>query len=150
MRRKVSAAEGRRFGSTSITPEKSQFDIQGVLTKYGAEASQWTVMPSGYTLRFVVGGRSYLFEIPRLKDDPQEVRRLFRVVYWYLDTMLAAMDAGLFTPEKVFLAFLEVAPNLTLHSAMERSDGVAGIRKALGGGQLALEAPAHTDEDEED
>jgi hypothetical protein len=137
-RRTPSASEGKRFGTTGITPEKSQFDIQGVLTKYKAEASQWTVMPSGYTLRFRISGRNYLFVIPRLESDPQETRRLFRVVFWYLDTMLAAMDSGLFTPEKVFLAFLEVAPEVTLSSALD--EHLPEVRRALGGGQLALEA----------
>lgn len=139
-RRKVSASEGKRFGTTTITPEKSMFDIQGVLTKYRAEAHQWTVIRESYTLRFRITGRNYLFTIPKLESDPQETRRLFRVVFWYLDTMLAAMDSGLFTPEKVFLAFLEVAPDLTLADAMHTVDGYAGVRRALGGNRLALES----------
>jgi hypothetical protein len=139
-RKKASAAEGKRFGTTTIAPEKSMFDIQGVLTKYDAQASQWTVMPDAYTLRFRVNGRNYLMRIPRLDDDPQETRRLFRVVFWYLDTMLAAMDSGLFTPERVFLAFLEVAPDVTLSAVLEDPERIGAIRVALGGGQLALEA----------
>jgi hypothetical protein len=77
--------------------------------------------------------------IPRIDDDQQETRRLFRVVYWYLDTMLAAMDSGLFTPERVFLAFLEVAPEVILSEVLDDPDRVAAVRAALGGGQLALE-----------
>ena len=138
-RKPISKAEGRRFGTTTITPEKSQFDIQGVLTKYGTEASQWTVEPSRFTLRFRMNGRNYLFVVPRLPDDQQETRRLFRVLFWYLDTMLAAMDSDLFNPEKLFLAFLEVAPDVTLGGALESNDRLLAIRNALGGGQLALE-----------
>lgn len=139
-RRQVSKAEGKRFGTTTIAPEKSMFDIQGVLTKYDAEASQWTVMPDAYTLRFRVNGRNYLMRIPKHEGDWQETRRLFRVVFWYLDTMLAAMDAGLFTPEKVFLAFLEVAPDVTLSAVLDDPERVGAVRAALGGGMLALEA----------
>lgn len=138
-RRQPSAAEGKRFGTTTIAPEKSMFDIQGVLTKYAAQASQWTVMPDAYTLRFRVNDRNYLMRIPRFDTDQQETRRLFRVVYWYLDTMLAAMDSGLFTPEKVFLAFLEVAPDVTLSVVLDDPERLTAIRGALGGQQLALE-----------
>lgn len=135
----VSASEGKRFGSTTIAVEKSMFDIQGVLTKYGVEASQWTTEASRFTLRFRLTGRNYLFVILRLEADPQETRRLFRVLFWYLDTMLAAMDSDLFNPERLFLAFLEVAPDLTLGGALEDGKGLIAIRQALGGGQLALE-----------
>jgi hypothetical protein len=139
-RKTPSASEGKRFGTTSTAPEKSMFDIQGVLTKYKAEGSQWTILPESYTLRFRVNARNYLMVIPVRAEDPQETRRLFRVVYWYLDTMLAAMDAGLFTPEKVFLAFLEVAPDATLSDVLADPSRLDKIRAALGGGQLALEA----------
>jgi len=143
-RKPKSAAEGKRFGTTQIAPEKSMFDIQGVLTKYEAEASQWTVMPDAFTLRFRVNQRNYLMRIPRHEADQQETRRLFRVVFWYLDTMLAAMDSGLFTPEKVFLAFLEVAPEVTLSQALDEPERLAAIRGALGGERLAL-TPAEED-----
>jgi hypothetical protein len=139
-RKAPSASEGKRFGTTTIAPEKSMFDVQGVLTKYRAEASQWTIMPESYTLRFRVNARNYLMAIPVRAEDPQETRRLFRVVFWYLDTMLAAMDAGLFTPEKVFLAFLEVAPDVTLSAVLDDPQRMSQVRAALGGGQLALEA----------
>ncbi len=135
-----SAADGKRFGTTSIAIEKTQFSIQKLLTKWGAEASQWTFMPTGYNLRFRLNNRNYMFAIPLLEDDPQEVRRLFRVIFWYLDTMLAAQDSGLFTPEKVFLAFLEVAPDTTLSSFLDDPTKLTEIRNILGGGQLALEA----------
>ena len=110
-----------------------------MLTKYGVEASQWTVEPSRFTLRFRLTGRNYLFVIPRLESDPQETKRLFRVVFWYLDTMLAAMDSGLFTPEQVFLAFLEVAPDVTLSAVLEDPERIDAMRAALGGGMLAFE-----------
>jgi hypothetical protein len=119
-RRTPSRAEGKRFGTTTITPKKSQFDIQGVLTKYGVEASQWTMLADRRVLRFRLNGRNYLFTIRRDDADQQEVRRLFRVLFWYLDTLLAAFDSDLFTPEKVLLAFAEVAPDVTLHEAMEQ------------------------------
>jgi len=135
----VSAAEGKRFGTTTIPPEKSQFDIQGVLAKYGVEASQWTVLPDRYVLRFRLNERNYLFTIHKYEQDMQETRRLFRVLYWYLDTLLAATDSDLFTPERMMLAFAEVAPDVTMSDALESSDGIEGIRRALGGARLMLE-----------
>lgn len=137
--KKSTSAEGKRFGTTTIKPEKSMFDIQGVLTRYDAEASQWTVMPDAYTLRFRIDGRNYLMRVPRYEDDPQETMRLMRVVYWYLDTMLAAKDSGLFPVERTFLAYLEVAPEVTLSDALADPGKVDAIRHALGGGRLALE-----------
>jgi len=137
--KKVSAAEGKRFGTTTIPPEKSQFDIQGVLAKYGVEASQWTVLPDRYVLRFRLNERNYLFTIHKYEQDMQETRRLFRVLYWYLDTLLAATDSDLFTPERMMLAFAEVAPDVTMSDALESSDGIEGIRRALGGARLMLE-----------
>jgi hypothetical protein len=137
-RKPPSKAEGKRFGTTQITPEKSQFDIQGVLTKYGVEASQWTVLPHAYTLRFRLNGRNYLFTIPRDANDMQETRRLFRVIYWYLDTMLAAMDSDKFSPESVFLAFTEIAPETTLHQVLVRQAERAGVVLRWGTAARAL------------
>lgn len=138
-KKQTSAAEGKRFGTTTIAPEKSMFDIQSVLAKYQAEASQWTVLSDRYDLRFRINERNYLFTIPKTSDS-QEVKRLLRVVFWYLDTMLAAIDAGQFTVEKVFLAFAEVAPDVTLSEVIEDGDRFAQIRTALGGAQWALQA----------
>lgn len=140
-----SRAEGKRFGTTSIGPEKSMSDIQGVLAKYDVTASQWTTMPDYFALRFRLDGRNYLFNIRRYADDEQETKRLLRVLYWYLDTMLAALDSDLFNAERVFLAFAEVAPDVTLSEAMEAKDGMAAIRNALGSAPLALEE-ARTDD----
>ena len=139
-KRKISAAEGKRFGTTTIAPEKSMFDIQGVLAKYKVTASQWTNLPDRHILRFRLDSRNYLFVIPVHPADRQETRRLLRVLYWYLDTMLAALDSDLFSADRVFLAFAEVAPDITMADALESQSGYAAIRSALGGRMLALEA----------
>src|SRR5574340_520853 len=109
------AATGKRFGRTAIEVCNSAGELQRLLGRCKlVEASQVTTHAAGWIVRWQMEGKSYLLAVPSLPQDPQEERRLWRVVVWYMDTLLAAVDSGLFTPMRLFGGLREVAPGITV------------------------------------
>jgi hypothetical protein len=50
---------------TTVSVEKSQGDIAGILRSHGVQRQAWASTPEGDTLTFELGDNRYLFRIPR-------------------------------------------------------------------------------------
>lgn len=122
------------YEQTSVTVEKSQGDIRGLLSKYGAERfsfsegesqGQWWVgvefihanhlvriaaplkAPDDDWLRAKVRrARTKSREEFVREHNDQEGRRIWRVIYWSLKARMEAVEEGLETFEEAFLSHI--------------------------------------------
>lgn len=120
------------YSSTKIAPERTQAEIITLLKKHHAKDYQWTTFHGQTTLKFILKVRAkgvekemaYMFQPPVI---PKKVRqwnqRLFRneliivndepaayrLLLWYLKNKLLAVEKGMVSAEKEFMANILVS-----------------------------------------
>ncbi len=133
MTEKRSYAEG-----TSVSVEKSQGEISQILRRFGAEEfGHKESRGKGYFM-FVIGGIAYQMEVPlppladfttspagRSRTDLQaqtdqaaEIRRRWRSLLLNIKAKIVAIDDGISTVEKEFLAFVMLPSGMSIGDAM--------------------------------
>jgi hypothetical protein len=120
-----------RFASqTSVSPEKSRAEIEGLLNKYGADGFGYMTQGERARIEFVFGGRRLRFnltlpdqgdvrfahtatgrdrgrEVAR-KEWEQETRRLWRALVLGIKAKLEMVSSGVAVFEEEFLAHFVV------------------------------------------
>jgi len=131
MSKKVKAEPKIPYADTKISPEKTKAEISEMLKSHGIENIQWTAFRGEEVLRFLkevdLKGvrRELMFEVkpPRImaKKRTWNVKegkyilvnvplwaQAWRLVYWYLETKLKAVEWGLVSLEREMMAQITV------------------------------------------
>lgn len=130
---------------TSVAEDRTRLEIERVLRRYGADqfASAWEVVEPGtsvHALAFRLGGRSVRMQLPMPgRDDVEftrtptgrprsaaaaaeeyekEVRRRWRALLLVLKAKLTAVQDGISTLEREFLADMVTADGRTVSEVM--------------------------------
>lgn len=142
-------------GSTDVPVYKSKADIEGLLTKYGAEGyhSGWQAAtgddPGWDAIEFLWKGRQIRFRIPRPSDTDPRVkaykgpkrgdwieqlnRQRWRVLMLVVKAKLEAVESGVSVFEEEFMPFIVTASGRTIGEILLP-------RLQAGEGHLQLEA----------
>lgn len=118
--------------TTSVSPEKSRAEIEGILARYGATHFGYASSPTNSVIGFECKGRRMKFEVPlpdrksksitldgrgyiRTSDNQekayqQEVRQRWRALALCIKAKLEAVECGIATFEEEFLAHI-IMPN---------------------------------------
>ena len=131
MAKKVRAEPKIPYADTKISPDKTKAEISEMLKSHGIENIQWTAFRGEEVLRFLkeveLKGvrRELMFEVkpPRImaKKRSWNVKegkyilvnvplwaQAWRLVYWYLETKLKAVEWGLVSLEREMMAQITV------------------------------------------
>ena len=131
MSKKIKAGLKIPYADTKISPEKTKAEIAEMLKSHGIENIQWTAFRGEEVLRFLkeveLKGvrRELMFEVrpPRImaKKRTWNVKegkyilvnvplwaQAWRLVYWYLETKLKAVEWGLVSLEREMMAQITV------------------------------------------
>jgi len=142
---------------TTVTVERSRGEITGILASHGVVEMGWRTGPAEDRLMFKLGGRSYLFAIPKptaqdlwnqwkadgkrqrgLKDPPNDApggaewRRRWRANVLLLKAKLEFADGETSTVERELMPYMLTAGGKTLGDLIESPEGA---RLLLGGGR---------------
>ena len=147
MSKKVKAEPKIPYADTKISPDKTKAEISEMLKLHGIENIQWTAFRGEEVLRFLkeveLKGvkRELMFEVkpPRImaKKRSWNVKegkyilvnvplwaQAWRLVYWYLETKLKAVEWGLVSLEREMMAQITVplpdGSSSTLGDVIER------------------------------
>lgn len=131
MSKKVKAEPRIPYADTKISPDQTKVEISEMLKRHGIENIQWTAFHGEEILRFLkevnLQGvhRELMFEVkpPRImaKKRTWNVKegkymlvnvplwaQAWRLVYWYLETKLRAVEWGLVSFEREMMAQITV------------------------------------------
>lgn len=140
----------KKFQNTVVDWMRSQAQITDFLQKQGIEMIQFTNTPGHVVLGFIAYDKKDNHPIPirmRLpvpQNDEREVRRIYRVFYWYLTNKFEAIRSGIVEEiEKEFLPFIAFKTkngvDTTLYEALkEEGNAILGdqgfSKRLLGNG----------------
>lgn len=110
--------KARYASGTNVSVERSRVELETLLTKYGATGTGMMSRPREATLMFEMKRRTVKFTLvyPLLNDCKgekqweQEKRRLWRALVMVVKAKLEAVESGISTLEREFLADV-VLPN---------------------------------------
>lgn len=131
------------YANTKASPEKTKAQISELLKRYGIQDIQWTSYRGEELLQFIhrldsPKGAEIRFEIKppvitarrrtwNVKEGHYQIinapmwAQAWRLVYWYLETKLKAIEYGLATVEREFMSRVMIpATNVTLGDAFEK------------------------------
>lgn len=126
---------------TTVSPEKSKFEIENILKKYGATsfASGWS--GASATIAFEAKGRRVKFVLPL--PDPkkfysqekreQAIRQKWRCLALAIKAKLEVVESGIATFEEEFMAHVVLPNGNTVGKWMEPQ-----IKTAYESGQMPL------------
>lgn len=152
------------YANTKISPEDTKAAINKLLKAHGIEGIQWTDYQGQTVLKFIFKAEvkgvekeiMYQFKPPNIPRKRRYVHRTvamddwsssYRLLFWFLKTMLEAVEFGLDSVEHVFMSHIVVAlPNGQVSTLGEKLEDVAemvglpifGERKALPEGQATM------------
>lgn len=126
---------------TKVPVSQTKAEIEKLVTKYGATQfiSGWT--EDKVAVGFTIDGRQVRIELPLPLDDEQDVKRRWRSLAAVLKAKLVAVEDGISTIEREFLADVVLADGSTVGAwASEQIAMVydTGQMPALLPGPLAL------------
>jgi hypothetical protein len=122
--------------NTSVTPDESQAEIRGLLTKHGAtDICVGLNGASNGVVKFTRGGRHVRLLLHLPPTQPRERPRRWRVLALLLKAKLEAVDSGIGTFDAEFMSYIAMPGGCTVGSIMAPK-----ISAAYAAGRI-LEAP---------
>lgn len=98
---------------TKVPVGRSRDEIEGVLTKIGADAIGFMRDAGNAQIAFRLNGRHYVLKLP-ITDKPQEERERWRQLLLLVKAKMVAIAVGVTTPEQEFLAHAMLPTGRTL------------------------------------
>jgi hypothetical protein len=126
---------GKYAEGTSVPVERSQVEINKVLTKFGADqlAQASSLSPPGVLMGFRVKGRLIRFHLPMPdakgyrgtplqieKEYNAECRRRWRALLLVLKAKLEAVNSGITTFEQEFYAHTVLSTGMTIYESTHK------------------------------
>ncbi len=122
---------------TKVPVGRSRDEIEHVLTKTGADAIGFMKDSTAAQIAFRIAGRHYVLKLPVNPDDAQGERERWRQLLLLAKAKMAAIAAGITTPEAEFLAHAMLPTGQTLgeHLRENPEQLTTSGRLALPGGE---------------
>jgi hypothetical protein len=99
---------------TKVPVGRSRDEIEGVLTRIGADAIGFMKDSTAAQIAFRIAGRHYVLKLPVNPDDAQGERERWRQLLLLAKAKMAAIAAGISTPEAEFMAHAMLPSGQTL------------------------------------
>lgn len=149
---------GKYAEGTSVPVERSQAEINKILTRFGADqlAQASSAAPPAVLMGFRAKGRLIRFHLPmptgkEFKGTPIQIeklwagecRRRWRALLLVLKAKLEAVDSGITTFEQEFYAFTVLPTGMTMYEAthQEVSKSLEHGKPPSFGGMLGFHEP---------
>lgn len=151
----------RAYSDTTVSTQKSRADIDKLLTKWGVDGVQWTTLKGERSVvRFQIehNGAPLMIRLavdppamapeeqpewadedwePNPKKAAKEARRLHRMLFWYIKSLLEAVDAGILAVDQAFLSHIEGSKGKTVYEVVGEQ-----LQAMVEGGSNRLALPA--------
>ncbi len=95
---------------TTVPAERSRAEVEKLLYRYGADRFGYMNVRNRVEIAFMIDGRAIKMELPFADpDDRQDVNRRWRCLLLVLKAKLVAVEDGISTIEREFLADMVMA-----------------------------------------
>lgn len=122
------------YDSTQVPVDRTQAKIRALLMAHGAIGIAFVSQPptEGFTTSLAIEGRPYSIRIQadcrEARDASQELRRLWRVLFYHLKAMFEAADSGVMELREMILPYIVTKNGMTVgeHILPQLDNAVAG------------------------